>query len=348
MSQEKNTNKVTAGNVIAIIGLAIIAVFTFLGHAYKSGGEIGWDIIIALVITAITAFLLWFLIKAKGAKEQLDKWRKVEYITLAVYIVFAVVASYCGGFLHFFAVNGNKAEMKEYAKADIKMIDGMIDDYKDFQREAVEQTGTGLRNATASGQRCDSELNSFMDENNISHNQESAKAFENIQRRPLLGNSFDTYYQDIKSQEDDITSAVDSWSVMQIPAKAKQIEEMSQAVSKELTRLSTNAKLPKIEENPKTHTYTIVTYQRKVYKPKAQFQFRKQLQESGSVSFLGVLLMLIANVMVLFCYYVASRKEASPLPDLHEHKDHSLRVDKPKNNNSLSDNFINDNSIPLN
>ena len=113
MSQEKNKNGVTAGNVIALVGLAVIAVFTFMGHAYKSGGETGWDIITALVITAVTAFLLWFLIKAKGAKEQVEKWKKVEYTTLAVYIVFAVVASFCGGFIHFFAVNGNKTALKE-------------------------------------------------------------------------------------------------------------------------------------------------------------------------------------------------------------------------------------------
>ena len=202
----------------------------------------------------------------------------------------------------------------------------MFADYKDFQIEAVEQTGTGLRNATGSGQRCDSELEKFMNSNNISHHQESAKAFEDIQRRALLDASFDAYYQDIKAQEDEIANVVESWSVMQIPGKAKLIEETAQAVSKELTRLSTNAKLPKIEENSDTHVYSIVSYQRKVYKPRGAFQFREQLQDSGKISILGIIIMLIANAMVLFNYYVASRKETMQ---------------------TLSNGFTNDNSISL-
>lgn len=91
MANKQSSGRITIANIIAIVGVVLLLVFSFIGHSYMSGGEMGWDIVISVAITAFTAFLLWFLIKAKGAENQLGKWRKIEYAT-------------CLPFLHLFSV----------------------------------------------------------------------------------------------------------------------------------------------------------------------------------------------------------------------------------------------------
>lgn len=137
MANKQKTGRITIANIIAIVGLVLLLVFSFIGHSYLSGGELGWDIVISVGITAFTGFLLWFLIKAKGAENQLDKWRKIEYATLAIYIVFAIPASLMGGIMHFFVVNDNKATIKSYAQADVKKINDLILEYKEFESQAI-------------------------------------------------------------------------------------------------------------------------------------------------------------------------------------------------------------------
>lgn len=78
MAQKQNSGKVTVANILAAVGLVLLLVFTYFGHSYVSGGELGWDIVISVGITAFTAFLLWFLIKAKGAENELNKWRTIS------------------------------------------------------------------------------------------------------------------------------------------------------------------------------------------------------------------------------------------------------------------------------
>ena len=164
MAKKQQAGRITIANIIAIVGIVLLLVFSFLGRSYMSGGELGFDIVIAVAITGFTAFLLWFLIKAKGAENNIDKWKKAELAALVVYIIFAIPASLFGGIMHFFVVNDKKAEIKQYAKADLNIIDEMFTEYKNFESEALAITGTGLSNAKGAGQLCDETLNSFMQE----------------------------------------------------------------------------------------------------------------------------------------------------------------------------------------
>ena len=105
MEKKQDSSRITIANIVAMVGIVLLLVFSFIGHSYLSGGELGWDVMISVGITAFTAFLLWFLIKAKGAENQLDKWKIIEYVTLGVYILFAIPASLLGGVMHFFVIN---------------------------------------------------------------------------------------------------------------------------------------------------------------------------------------------------------------------------------------------------
>lgn len=310
MANRRNANGITIANVITIVGIVLLLVFSFIGHSYKSGGELGWDIVVSATITAFTAFLLWFLIKAKGAENQLDKWRKIEYATLVVYIVFAIPASLFGGIMHFFAVNDKKETIKEYAKADLMKIDMLFADYMAYESEAIERTGTGLHNATGPGQRCDDALSRFMEENRIERTRESAINFETIQRRVLLGAGVDGFHETFKQRKNEIENTIDSWSIMQIPMQAKRIEELAVTVQSELNRLSSNAKLPVIISDPSAGSFTLGEYQTKNFEVQgsvSSFQFKKALQNTSGFSIVAVFVVLLIHLLILFNYIVAYR-----------------------------------------
>ena len=310
MANKQKTGRITIANIIAIVGLVLLLVFSFIGHSYMRGGELGWDIVISVAITAFTAFLLWFLIKAKGAENQLDKWRKIEYATLAVYVVFAIPASLMGGIMHFFVVNDNKENIKAYAKADLTKIDKMFNEYKEFESEAISRTGTGLRNATGPGQICDASLNKFMEENRISHTRESANNFEMIQRNALVGAGFESFYNAFRQEETEIENAVNSWSIIQIPLKAKMISDLAESAQKELNRLSKNAKLPIVTYDSGSRSYTLGENQAQKFEIEdsvESFEFKKALQSASGFSAIAIIVVLLIHVLILFNYFVAYR-----------------------------------------
>jgi hypothetical protein len=310
MANKQSSGRITIANIIAIVGIVLLLVFSFIGHSYMSGGELGWDIVISVAITAFTALLLWFLIKAKGAENQLDKWRKIEYATLAAYILFAIPASLFGGIMHFFVVNDNKESIKMYAKADLTKIDNMFNEYKDFESEAISRTGTGLRNATGRGQICDATLNKFMEENRIEHTRESANNFETIQRNAFVGAGFEAFYNTFRQQENEIENAVNSWSIIQIPMKAKLISDLAESAQKELNKLSSNAKLPVITYDSGSRSYTLGESQSKNFEVEGSiesFQFKKALQNASGFSITAILVVLLIHILILFNYIVAYR-----------------------------------------
>lgn len=309
MTNKQKNGRITIANLIAIVGIVLLLVFSFIGHSYLSGGELGWDIIISVGITSFTAFLLWFMIKAKGAENQLDMWKRIEYITLGVYIVFAIPASLFGGIMHFFVVNDNKDNIKSYAKADIEKINNLIIEYKEFESQAISITGTGLRNVSGLNQRADISLNQFMKDNRIERTRTSADNFEMIQRNNLVGANFEAYYSSIKKQEQEILSAINSWSVLQIPSKSRMIEELAIAVEKELTKKSNEAKLPKIEYKNGAYTISAMN-QSKTFEINGgvnSFRFKYELQNASGFSPMAIIVVLLIHFLILFNYIVAYR-----------------------------------------
>ena len=75
MANKQNSKKITIANIVSIVGVVLLLVFTFLGQAYKSGGEITVSLLISIVVAAWISLLLWFMIKAKGAENDLKKWK---------------------------------------------------------------------------------------------------------------------------------------------------------------------------------------------------------------------------------------------------------------------------------
>lgn len=307
MATKQTSGRITIANIIAIVGLALLLLFSFLGRSYKSGGELGWDIVISVAITAFTAFLLWFLIKAKGAENHLDNWKKAEFTALAFYIILAIPTSIFGGIMHFFVVNNQKEQFQKYAKADLKQITDLVTKYENFENQALTKTQTGLSNATGPNQIWDDALTRFMEQNNISHDRNSAKTFIDLQRTKLVGAGFSTYKNKIETECNEIESVINSWSVMQISSKAKKIDELAKSVGDELSKLSVNAKLPVVVLASSGRYIIKNNNQYEDFHMDNTFKFKKHLTETTEFSTTALLVVTLIHFMILFNYIVAYR-----------------------------------------
>ena len=293
----------TIANVIAIVGVVLLMVFTFIGHSFMSGGELGMDIVVSVAITAFIAFLVWFMIKAKGAENELAKWKKLEIATLVVYVVVAIPLSLYGGIMQFFIVNDNKERVKECAKDDLDRIDQMFLDYKEFEEQAIGRTSDGLSNAIKEGRRND-DLKEFMKTNHISTSEEGVSAFKDLQMRLLVGSGYERLYTSFKEQRVKIEQSIDSWSMMLIPTKAKQIPALAESAQQELNTLSNGAKLPVI--NNESGLYKIKEYQVKRFETEP-LELKEAMQGTGGFSVKALLFVLLIHILILFNYVVAYR-----------------------------------------
>ena len=303
MANKNNSGKLTKANIISIVGLVLLFSFTFLGHSFKSGGEMGWDILVSVAITGLAAFSLWFLVKAKGAENQLEKWRIIEKSTLVAYVVVVIPLSFCGGVTNFFVANADKDSYKDKAHNDIAKIDSVFSLYKNYEQNAVLNTGLGLRNSVGKGQIRSSELEAFMEHNSIDTTTMSVNNFEERQKGYVLGTQYEQYYKQYKVERDAIINTIDSWNVIKIPSQAKLIEDLAVQTSKWLTERSASVKLPVVK-------YTQISNQVKqspVDGGIENLEFRKAIMSAGGMNISSILFLIIVHVLILLNYFVAYR-----------------------------------------
>lgn len=309
MANENNSGKLTKANIISIVGLVLLFSFTFLGHSFKSGGEMGWDILVAVSITGLAAFALWFLVKAKGAENQLEKWRIIELSTLVAYVIVVIPLSFCGGVTNFFAANADKDSYKAKAHNDIAKIDSVFSQYENFEKDALEKTLTGLGNSVSMGMSRSSELVTYMEHNSIKPTRTSVENFVEIQKGNVLGTQYEQYNKQYKAERDAIINTIDSWNVIQIPSQAKLIEDLAVQTSKWLTERSASAKLPLVEN--KSQAFTIIeSNQVKQYQVEGgieNLEFRKAIMSAGGMNITSILFLIIVHVLILLNYFVAYR-----------------------------------------
>ena len=309
MANKQQTGKVTIANIVSMVGVALLMVFTFIGYSFKSGGELGMDLLITVGIGGFTALMLWFLVRAKGAENNLDKWKVAEIITLVVYIAFTVYTSVWGGMMHFFVVNENKESIKSIANEDIQKIDQLFASYEEFETNAVARTKQGLSNATARNQKMTDSLKSFMTENAITA--ANYEYYVEQQQDYVVGSMFANTKSDYEDFKQNIMGVVNSWSVVRVPREAKNIEEYAKAYQQYFTEWSESATLPVIEFDQTLRKYTITeAKQVKTYTIDGgieSLKFRTAITEAEGFSILAIIVMIVINILILFNYIMAFR-----------------------------------------
>jgi hypothetical protein len=310
MSRKKQKD-VTVANCIAIVGLVLLALLTYVGHSFLSGGTIVSDISVAVATTAITAGLLWFLIKAKGAENRLDTWRRIEYAALVVYIVVAVLIARSWGFIHFFDVWAHKEYVQIEAQHDISQIDGMIEEYREFEERAIDKTVQGLQNALHPGTRRSEALELFLRDKAI-HNNENVSNYRTSVTRMLITDHND----DINVWRNKLgnvrENVVDNWSFLQISGQVKELDRLATEVSTRLGEWSQSGgdNVPKVEMNSAFQYDKGLNQCKSFAKPQLNFaQMIQQPQEPQDVTLISWLMAVVVHLLILFNYIVAYRTD---------------------------------------
>ena len=114
----------------------------------------------------------------------------------------------------------------------------------------------------------------------------------------LVGAGFEVFYIAFRQQENEIENAVNSWSIIQIPMKAKLITDLAVSAQEELNKLSSNAKLPVITYDSSLRCYTLGDNQTRHFEIEGSvdsFQFKKALKDASGLSVTAVFVVLVAN-----------------------------------------------------
>lgn len=300
MSSQKKQGKITIANLVAVVGFVLLLLFTYFGQSYLSGGEIGMDITISLIITGMFAFLLWMMIKAKGAENSLGAWKIVEFTTLGIYVVCIVLSVFFSGITHFFVVNSQKDDIKQCAFNDLAQIDSAFASYENFVEQSISKTAEGIR--VAEGREQDDALRHWLENHNDADN------YSQIQHNKLVGRTYQTFKSDCEAKSSEIKNAVKNWSVLRIPSRARMIEELGTSVAEELQKMLDGADLPKIDHN-EAYTYTMKGSWKDNYTPKTEmtYTFRQALSDTKGFSIIALLIVLLIHTLILFNYVVAYR-----------------------------------------
>lgn len=303
----KNNGKVTIANFIAIAGFVVLTIFYFLGKLYLEKGAWVKTILLTLAFLCLSSGVLFFLIKVKGVENDFKKWRIVEYVLFAGYIV--VAASFSLGFVHFFSIGSTDA-LKETGKRDIKSIENMFSIYERFETDAISTTRYGLMNTL--GASLSDELKEFMSEKKILANMQSISDFCEIQDSILLGKTYRNFKNQVMSGLEDYETVIDQWNTFGIAFYFNDIQELSCTVAETLGKFSGSSKvfLPQIER--RNGVMTIVKENQRKEFPVPTMALPYSLGDfKGSI--IGWILYVICHLCVLMNYFVAYRSDVIEL-----------------------------------
>ena len=303
----KNNGKVTIANFIAIAGFVVLTIFYFLGKLYLEKGAWVKTILLTLAFLCLSSGVLFFLIKVKGVENDFKKWRIVEYVLFAGYIV--VAASFSLGFVHFFSIGSTDA-LKETGKRDIKSIENMFSSYEGFETYAISTTRYGLMNTL--GASLSDELKEFMSEKKILANMQSISDFCEIQDSILLGKTYRNFKNQVMPQLENYEMVIDQWNTFGIAFKFNDIRELSCTVAETLEKFSGSSKvfLPQIER--RNGVMTIVKENQRKEFPVPTMALPYSLGDfKGSI--IGWILYVICHLCVLMNYFVAYRSDVIEL-----------------------------------
>lgn len=296
--EDNKKDKISIANILAIAALATIGVLTFFGSLLHSNdGKPGGAIIWAVVIVAVLGFLLFMSIKAKKAPDNPDKWKYVEWSSLALYAVAAILFS--SSFNRFFYIVSEKENLQHSARADIKAIKDVRLAYESQQRTALNNAAEQLENYLASKQSDSDALSEYA--SSISYDVSGwAKKAESIVKLP------------IDKELKELEHRVEDWNMMDLPSLAIQIKNKVESTHADLEEKinqygERNKLIPVISGGGRSKYRLESQYYRFDLGEKAKAQFAPALQVANGSSLLGWFLYIILNLLVILNYLVTTR-----------------------------------------
>lgn len=339
MGKEKK-DSLSIANVLAVIGVAAIGIFTFFGFMFKSeDGNLGTPILLTAVLLFGLTFFLIMAIKAKRANNNPDKWKIVECICIVGYLVVAFFT--ISPFLHFFEVQGNKTELQKMAESEITSLDEILNRYNSLTDSAATIAQENLINYVKSGQSI-VETDNYMAKKEIGHDEQSILNWIALIKASVYIGPRYKYIESVEESDTAIAvvdTAIDIATVIDVNNIIDNIPEDSELYNKlasikesvsnwKLLDLSNVAnKLIELDTNIKsTIDNKIETFSREQeiipvfdatnkyigvkkfnIKEGPEPKFANALRTSGSGTPLGWILFIVSHLLVILSYVVAQR-----------------------------------------
>lgn len=304
MSQN-NKDRISIANIIAILGLAGIGVLSCFGELFRTAdGKPGWPIIFGVLLAAVLGFFLFLAIKAKTAKDNLDKWRWVEYGSLVAYVLVAVF--FASPFMGFWYILGERDAIQNQARTEITNIKNYYRQY-DFQTEkyyeqAVSQLDSYLRSPQAQ-EANNTELAEYVQNYVSTLDDWRDIAKNNIKRTP-------------DENLEQIEDKVEAFNILQLSSLASQLEtarsDAKISIDKKLVNLKeTNHLIPVINGGGGIKPYEFGGYAQSQFEFEAipDSELRKLINDTRGFTALGIIVYIILNGLVLLNYLIAKRTE---------------------------------------
>lgn len=301
---KKKEGDISFANIIALIGLAIIGVLTYMGAMFRStDGRPAGAIFYALIVVAVLGGLLILMIKAKTAKKNTDKWMLVEWGTLVVYVVAAIFLA--GPFQHFFYIMGEKNALKEQANKEIREVRNFVNTYNSEVERAVNKTAEDFSNYKASHQdpAISPKLAKYV--NDVASNVDSWR------EKALKIMSFTG-----SGQLDRLEDEINAWNIMQLSQAAMQLKENEtvtwQAVERKIVNgRNENGLIPEVKGGG-ANPYYLDGYVDFNLPEKPQARFTQMVQTGKGQTVVGWGVYIILNLLVILNLAVVRRSNYIP------------------------------------
>lgn len=325
MVQKKNSDKISIANIISMIGIAALAVLTYLGVLY-TGAALSVAIIVAAVIAALNFLLLWFMCKAKSAENYLSKWIIVEIATVVVYIGCAIGSTILCGIPQFFAVNADRDTIREYAISDTTKLSALFDRFNTFENEALGNYQNGLTNAAQAGAVWTDSLTNHiqtLDGFNRTDTHTIIHLVRAIECDEVYGEKYtDLSREKVKAINDIKNNVIEGLNPFTFPNVVGSIKEIAERAERELTEISQSVNLPIIENtqqptnNSRTrrrayiHKYDITGYQTSEFTIDGgieSLQLHTCTNGSQGFNIWGIIVAFAIHLVIIFNYLVIHR-----------------------------------------
>lgn len=299
MSQEKK-GKITIANILALIGLAGIGVVTFFGiQLHSSDGTPGGAIIGAIALVAGLGFLLMMSIKAKKADNHPDKWRYVEGVCLALYVV--VAGLFATPFQRFFYMTTEKSDLQAMAREEVQAIQEMYQRYEHQQKKYLTDAVEQLKNYNDSKQI------------SMTYNNELAEYVKGV------GTNVDSWESKAASvvglkpdaELKEISNEIEVWNIMNLSSLALRLERKDKdawtSMETKIREFGEKNKLIPVIGGGGVQPYYFDGYAKFDLGTPPQPKFAQALRASNGYTVLGWIVYVVLNLLVLLNYLSTSR-----------------------------------------
>lgn len=299
MSQEKK-GKITIANILALIGLAGIGVATFFGiQLHSSDGTPGAAIIGAIALVAGLGFLLMMSIKAKKADNHPDKWRYVEWVCLALYVV--VAGLFATPFQRFFYMTTEKSDLQAMAREEVQAIQEMYQRYEYQQKKYLTDAVEQLKNYNDSKQI------------SMTYNNELAEYVKGVGTNVDSWESKAASVVGLKPDEElkKISNEIEVWNIMNLSSLALRLERKDKdawtSMETKIREFGEKNKLIPVIGGGGVQPYYFDGYAKFDLGTPPQPKFAQALRASNGHTVLGWIVYVVLNLLVLLNYLATSR-----------------------------------------